>query len=218
MYIVALLLGLTVFGLIIVMMLAYSSVKKLMGNTEVTTLFKMSVDKSSVNSLISTMMKANFPLAAEIVVQHIGDNVEYYLCVAKKNTRAAEKLIKKELPGVKYEEVEDYLIFHHGGYFTGRFVDISEEEVGKLDISLIDFSKVNELGEGAAVQIVAHKMNPEEKRMVRISVVTSAPSEKQVKEITDGIVNSGFVSKELKEPQDKEEFFDDFNRRGMMMQ
>ncbi len=195
--------------------IAYKIVLKRTGGIGETTIFNVKKNPSGFSPLLKIISEADFPVAIEIAVQHLGDKTEYYLSVSKENKKPVEKLLKKIMPDAEYEESDDYIIFHHGGHADGRYADLNKKDFEKIDIGKIDLSKVNEIGEGAAIQIIKN-INEGEKSAARIFVVASAPGKKQVKEIIKTIEGSEFIKKEMKEPKDINEFFDDFNRRSMM--
>ncbi|KKW09625.1 MAG: hypothetical protein UY47_C0008G0001, partial [Parcubacteria group bacterium GW2011_GWB1_49_7] len=80
------------------------------------------------------------PFTFEIAVHQIGKRVNYYLVMPRKR---AQSLVG--LGGIS--EAQDYALFHPGGEHVGLYLK-GDSQWPKVDLSKIDFSKVNEVGEG----------------------------------------------------------------------
>lgn len=118
------------------------------------------------------------PFAFEAAIHQLGKDVHYYLVVPKvraKNLTALE--------GV--EEVEDYNLFHHGGEHLGVYLK-GGSSWPSIELEKIDFSKVNEVGEGVAIQMVFGRRRGKSDQ-VNFRILVSAPSSYQAKEIMAAI-------------------------------
>src|SRR4030042_1485871 len=125
------------------------------------------------------------PFTFEVAVHHLGKDTNYYLVVSKHRARG---LLNQK--GI--EEVEDYHIFHHGGEHLGVYLKGSSRWPD-INFGDIDFSKVNEVGEGAVVQFVFGRRG-RRRTSVNARIVVSAPSNFQAREIISAIkpIFSGF--------------------------
>ena len=134
------------------------------------------------------LLSIKTPFSFEVAIHNLGNKLNYYLVVPKKR---AKNLIK--LDGVS--EVEDYHIFHSGGSHMGAYFK-GGHAWPSLDINKIDFSKVNDVGEGVVVQMVFDKaplkdrFRKDKAMAVNFRVLASAPSDYQANEIVDGIKKS----------------------------
>ena len=120
------------------------------------------------------------PFTFEIAIHHLGKDVHYYLVVPRK--RAASLVAYNGIA-----EVEDYGLFHHGGEHLGAY--LKEGEWPGLDLGKIDFSRVNEIGEGVAVQIIFGRRRGR-RTPANFRILVSAPSSYQAKEILAAIKSS----------------------------
>jgi predicted RNA binding protein YcfA (HicA-like mRNA interferase family) len=153
-----------------------------------------------------------FRAAIEMSVHHLGKKESYYIIVPKTRLDRAKKFLKNILPEAKIKEVEDYQLFNYFGTTLAKLVAIeSDEDIRNIDFGKIDFSKVNEVGEGAVVQIVHTPRMPGSNFEIRI--LASAPSEYQAKEIMDTVSESGFEGMKIKDPKDKVNFIHTVNFR-----
>jgi len=148
---------------------------------------------------------ADFPLALDVVVEHIGRTPDIFISSLNKNFSKLVKELNKNVFG-RYEiRKEDYLIFHHGGEYEVLACDMAKEDALSIDFSSIDMSKVNEIGEGAAVRMVFVPG-----RDVSVQMFFSAPSQFQLREIISGVTES-FKGNNCKVPKNKDFVIKDFN-------
>jgi hypothetical protein len=162
----------------------------------------------AVTKLIESL---NFKAAVEMSVHHLGKEVNYYLIVSKSRLDRAKRFIGAVLPETDFKEVEDYQLFNYSGVTLAKSVAIESDKDGRIDFEKIDFSKVNEVGEGAVVQIIHTPRMPGLNFEVRI--LSSAPSEYQAREIMDTITESGFRGFKIREPKDRVRFIHTVNFR-----
>ena len=121
------------------------------------------------------------PFALEVAVHQLGHSPSCYVAVPAKHARGVlNKLNAKEVP--------DYELYYPGGVHVGAYLK-GEGALRDMDISKIDFSEVNEIGEGAVVQFVFHKKS-DNRFETNIRILVSAPSSYQAKEILSRIKSS----------------------------
>ena len=119
------------------------------------------------------------PFVFEIAVPHIGEEIHFYFSVHRDYRESATRQLQGTWSGAAVEEVkEDYNIFNSTGAASGAYLTERENfslpirtyaELGADTLSSIlgGFSKINELGEGAALQIVARPADDEPKNAIR---------------------------------------------------
>lgn len=122
--------------------------------------------------------KLKTPFAFEAVVQSLGKKVEYYLVVPKWRS-------KRLLGMAGVQSAHDYHIFSSGGSHQGVYLK-GGDHWPEIDIDKLDFSKVNEVGEGVVVQFI-FKRKTSKKAYVNVRLLASAPSSFQVKEIISSL-------------------------------
>ncbi|MDD5710654.1 MAG: hypothetical protein PHV43_00930 [Candidatus Colwellbacteria bacterium] len=118
------------------------------------------------------------PFTFEAAVHYLGREVNYYVVLPRKRAR---ELMARE--GIN--EVDDYDLFHHGGEHLGAYLK-GGEVCPAIDVGKIDLSKVNEIGEGVAIQMVFGRRRGR-KLMANFRILVSAPSNYQAKEILAAI-------------------------------
>lgn len=130
---------------------------------------------TSIDLLIKTIKP---PFVFEAAVQHLGKEVTYYLIVSKHKA--------KTLMSVKgFNEAKDYHLFHSGGEHLGAYFK-DGNMWPQVSLEKINFSKVNEIGEGAVAQLVLNKKK-RGKAAVNFRIVASAPSVFQAREIMNDL-------------------------------
>jgi hypothetical protein len=166
--------------------------------------FSVLLDRKGEAAAADFLKKADFPVAFDIVIQHLGTERENFFVVAREDAEKAELMIKDFWPQAVVSRSGDYLIFHHGGFYDAFRTSIPEHEFGGHDISAVDLSRVNELGEGAVVRFFR---DPSDKDTdIKILGLFSAPSQYQLREMED-IATMSFKGRKIYSPKNKEEVF-----------
>ncbi len=117
--------------------------------------------------LLSGLASLKKPFVLELAVPHIGEEIHFYLAVPRLLSEVAIKQIQGLWASASVEPAsDDYNIFNIQGAAAGAYLLQAEnyalpirtyQEIGADTFSAIAgaFSKINEIGEGAALQIVA---------------------------------------------------------------
>ncbi|MBU2101538.1 hypothetical protein KKH05_02365 [Patescibacteria group bacterium] len=150
------------------------------------------------------------PFTFEIAIHHLGKEVHYYVALPKNRA--------KILAGFEeVKEVEDYHLFNHGGEHVGAYFK-EGGDWSDIDLAKVDFSKVNEVGEGVAIQMVFGRRR-RKGTAVNLRILASAPSSYQAKEILASI-KPAFSSFGLIESRGEdflnEVNFREFNKKELM--
>ncbi|HEY4498365.1 MAG TPA: hypothetical protein VJA63_01920 [Candidatus Paceibacterota bacterium] len=150
---------------------------------------------------LELLQSINPPFVLEIAVHHLGKKVNYYL-LAPRSSR---------IKNPAFEEVKDYDLYHHGGYHLGVSLRAPEARSWRaIDLKKLDFSKVNEIGEGVVIQLLIQKRR-RKKSTANLRVLISAPSAYQTKEIL-AVLESAFPGFKIVEATNRE-FIHEVNAR-----
>ena len=145
---------------------------------------------TNLNSLLETLKP---PFTFEIAVHQIGSDMQCYIIVPVARVKGIEKTFE-------VERVENYDMYYAGGVQVGAYMK-GGERWPDLDIDKIDFSKINDIGEGVVIQFLCNR-----KRgggtVVNGRILVSAPSLYQANEIMTSLkpTFSGFKIIEVKNP------------------
>jgi len=116
--------------------------------------------------LLSGLASIGKPIVFEVAVRHIGEEIHFFAAVPRRNAETLRKQVQGIWTHASVEEVlDDYNIFNPHGANSGAYVTLKENhalpirtyaDVGADTFSsiLAGFTRVAEVGEGAALQIV----------------------------------------------------------------
>ncbi len=116
--------------------------------------------------------------AMELTVPHIGEELSFYMAVPRRLAPAAEKVIQGIFPDAAVEKARDYNIFNPEGRSVGSFLMLKTNryypirtyqklEGDPMKAIANVFTKLAQVGEGAALQIVARPARHKWKRKLR---------------------------------------------------
>lgn len=203
---VPLIFTITALALILTIFFAAKNIKRRYGLSRVnSSMIKMRYSEQTEREAKAIVAAAGFPVALDLAVEHLGKVPDIYITTEKKYFSRLIKLAgKNALSGYEIRE-EDYLVFHPGGFYEVLTGETSKEDALQTDFKAIDLSKVNEIGEGAAIRMV---FTP--KKKANIAMFFSAPSQFQLREIVESAV-SPFKGKGCRIPKNRESVIADFN-------
>ncbi len=144
--------------------------------------FVAKIETEDINS-IKKLLQGEVPFAIEIAVHHIGKDIALYASVPAELSGKAKISLDKAYPG-NWSESDISVVFHHGGQYDAASASFGQEKFEDMDMHSVDFSSVNEIGEGASIKI------EKENNGFMLSVIASAPSQFQLREIMTGLVSS----------------------------
>ena len=104
-------------------------------------------------------------VAIEVAVHHVGKEIYFYISVPRKSEEIFEKQIHGFFPTAEIQKIKDYTIFNSEGVAIGGYLKIEGNpllpfktyqnlESDPLNGIITSLSKIQEEGEGAAIQIL----------------------------------------------------------------
>lgn len=138
----------------------------------------LELPRGQMKNALEGLLKTETAFTLETAVHHLGKEIHYYMAVPKTFINSA-----KDKWGAV--EADEYDIYRSGGSHLGFYLKSASP---RLNIESVDFSRVNEVGEGALVQLVVVPRG--NKRLANLRVLISAPSPYQAQEIALGINSS----------------------------
>ncbi len=127
--------------------------------------FKSEINRSE--QLLSNLAALHAPFTLEVVVPHVGEEIHFFLGVPKVVSEVAIKQVQGLWNGASVEAVgDDFNIFNPTGSAAAAYVTqkehyalpirtYSEIEADTFSAIIGSLTKINELGEGAGLQIIA---------------------------------------------------------------
>jgi len=126
--------------------------------------------KTEINlteQLLSNLAALKKPFVLEVAVPHVGEEIHFYIAVPKNLSEVAIKQVQGLWNGASVERIaDDYTIFNPHGATAAAYLKQKENfalpvrtylEIGADTFGVIvgAFAKINEVGEGVALQIIA---------------------------------------------------------------
>jgi hypothetical protein len=203
---VPLVLAMTALAFVLTFLFTVKNIKRKYGLSRVnSSMIKMRYSEQAEKEAKDIIAAAGFPVALDLAVEHLGKVPDIYITTEKKFFSRLKKLAgKNALSGYEIKE-EDYLVFHPGGFYEVLTGEMDKEDALQTEFKAIDLSKVNEIGEGAAIRMVFAP-----KKKANIVMFFSAPSQFQLREIVESAV-SPFKGRGCRIPKDKEAVIAEFN-------
>ena len=117
------------------------------------------------SQLLSSLSQLGIPFSMETAVHNIGEEINFYVCVPMDSIQFVMRQINGLWNDAVIEQVDDYNIFNHSGVSQGIYLKQKETfalpvrtyEEANLDTFLpilSNLSKIQEIGEGAAIQVL----------------------------------------------------------------
>jgi len=138
---------------------------------------EINLSEQFLNSLAS--FKA--PIIFEVAVPYVGEEIHFYASLPIRSSEPFLRQIQSVWNDAIVEKADDYNIFNYAGFSTGAYLAQKEkfplpvrtyEDSGADTFSPIlgGFTKVNEVGEGAAVQYVVKSAGSGVKKIVKETI------------------------------------------------
>ncbi len=154
------------------------------------------IAKSS--QLFSALAKPGAPLIFEVAVHNVGEQINFYIATPDANIEFVKRQIEALWPGAQVVlERDDYTIFNSTGDVQFGFLRLkqnyaipirsfAEANVDTFDLILSNFSKVNALAEGLALQVILRPASTSPKK----SVLGAIDKLKKGKKFADAVAQS----------------------------
>lgn len=167
--------------------------------------------------LLGSLAAIKKPFVFEVAVPHIGEEIHFYLAVPKLSSEVAVKQIHGLWNGASVEEMaDDFNIFNLHGASAAAYVKQREHyglpmrtysELGTDSFESIvgAFAKMNEIGEGAAMQVVIRPAFSDAKKEVQQGIVRIKKGESFKNAFHSDLHRSFSDAGEILNPKTKEE-------------
>lgn len=130
------------------------------------------------SQLYGALLGLDIPFALEIAVHHVGEEIHFYIAVPLRTIESVSRQIQGFWPDAVVEHTDDYTIFNSEGVTRAAYLAQRREEAlpmrtfteAQLDTFLpiaSNFSKLQAVGEGLALQIIAKKATSGSRRHIR---------------------------------------------------
>jgi hypothetical protein len=166
--------------------------------------------------LFASLTSLKEPFVFEVCVPHVGEEIHFFMAVPRKWSETAVKQVQGLWPGAAVEPVgDDFNIFNPQGAAAAALVKLKQNDalpvrsyadIGADTFESIAgaFTKIQEVGEGAALQIVMRPA-PAAKKRIQKQIESLKKGEPAKKVLGGGVaIGMGELGKALK-PQSKEE-------------
>lgn len=169
--------------------------------------------------LFSALASIKQPFVFEVSVPHITESISFYLAVPKQSTDFATRQVQGLFPTAKVEEVPDYNIFGHNSSASSAYLTLGssyilplrtykEAEVDTFAPIISTLSKLQEVGQGASLQIVMKPAEESTKSLVVYAIDRLKKGDALNKVLKLGQLSISEISKEFKKvifPEKKDE-------------
>jgi len=165
-----------------------------------------------------TLVEIKQPVVLEAAVPQVGEEIHFYLAAEANVSDLISHQIQKIWPGVQISSADDYDIFNLRGFNEGvylkgtpesSFLTYQQVETDNFSLVLAVLARLEEIGEGAALQVVIQPLaktfwqrffsgkNSQALFKINLRIIVSAASQFRVKEIF-GDLNNIFLLKTAK--------------------
>ncbi len=167
--------------------------------------------------LLGSLAAIKKPIVFEVAVPHVGEEIHFYMGVPKLSAEVAAKQIQGLWNGAVVELVgDDFNIFNVHGATTAAYVTEKENYAlpirtyAELGIDSFEsivgaFAKINEIGEGASMQILIKPAFKNSKKVIQHYLEFLKRGERLEKIFNHGLPTSLSDAKHMFAPQSKEE-------------
>jgi len=149
------------------------------------------------------------PFALEAAVHQIGEEIHFYVAVPKESVQFASRQIEGLWEEAKVELVEDYNIFNSAGINEGIYLKqklsyalpvrtYSEANLDTFGPVLSGLSKINEVGEGAAIQILVRSAPASAKKIISQMIDNLKRGERLEEVIKGGLIKFKDIEKAIR--------------------
>jgi len=139
---------------------------------------ELKTEIAMTEQFISALIGFRKPFTFEVAVPHIGEEIHFYTAIDSSLSEAFVRQVQSLWNEAQVQPAEDYNIFNYSGVTMGARIKLRDTYV--LPIKTYDelgadtflpflggFTKVNEVGEGAALQIIVRPISSDYKGKIR---------------------------------------------------
>ncbi|MEX1013753.1 MAG: DUF87 domain-containing protein [Candidatus Paceibacterota bacterium] len=155
-----------------------------------------------MEQFFSSILSFNKPIIFEAAVPHVGEQIHFYVSVPHEFSEALRRQINSIWSDALVEEIDDYNIFNNHGETIGGYVKQADpqvlpirtyKEIGSDTFQGIlgGLSKVDEIGEGASIQLIIKPALSEDKKSFS-SVLKSLKKGESIKSATSTDLGNDF--------------------------
>ena len=152
--------------------------------------------------LINSLSSLGRPFVFEIAVHNTAQHINFYVAVPRRQLDFAKQQIQGLFLAAQVEEAPEYTIFSSGGESVGGYLSLAESsliplrtyreaEVDTFAPILSTLSKLKEVGEGAAIQLIVKPASEGHKKVI----LKSLGELKKGKKLKD-VLNASFFKAE----------------------
>jgi hypothetical protein len=131
----------------------------------------------------SGLVSLKEPVVFEVAVPYIGEEIHFYASLSERHVPALVRHIQSIWKDAQVEVCDDYNIFNHSGVVSGAFLSQKKSfaypvrtyrELGADTFSSIvgGLAKINEMGEGGAIQFILVPAGKDEKKKISSMIRT----------------------------------------------
>lgn len=149
--------------------------------------------------LFSALAALKRPFVFEVAVPHVGEAIQFYVAVPENFAEAMRRQLQGIWSEAAIEPAPDYNIFNYGGEVMGGYLSqksfyalpirtYEEMKVDTFSPILGGFTKINNLGEGAALQVVARPAGTMFKNKIQLVLKKMRKGESLVKALKNPLL------------------------------
>jgi len=155
------------------------------------------------------------PFGLEAAVHQIGEEIHFYAAVPKESIEFVSRQIEGLWKEAKVEQIDDYNIFNPSGVSAGVYLKqklsytlpirtYSEANLDTFSPILSGLSKISEVGEGAAIQVLVKPAEQSVKKSILGAINNLKKGAKLDEVIKGGLIKFKDVKKALEPESEKE--------------
>jgi len=168
------------------------------------------------SQLFGALAGLNSPFALEAAVHNIGEEIHFYIATSKDSIEFVSRQIEGLWSEAKIETTNDYNIFNPSGVNSGIYLKQKssyilpirtylEADMDTFSTILSGLSKINEIGEGAGIQILARAAPGSAKKTIYSAIERLKKGEKIENVLKGGAINAKDIQKAVSGETKKEE-------------
>lgn len=157
------------------------------------------------------ILTADFPFALDVAVEHLGNEPIIYVTVNDRHMNKARHRLSDLFGEKNIRESDGHVILYHAGEYDALHAEIARDEFESFDFLNLNFSEVNEIGEGLAFRF----HNGISGEIIGIDAIFSAPSQFQLREIRSS-AGEALRGWGWGRPKDVPKFVSDFNYHSFL--